>query len=327
MISMGCRYGGVIASLTVLVVAGGAAAQSSYPTKPIHIVVPQTAGGPSDVLARLVGKKLSDIFDQPVIIDNKPGAGGNVGTEYVAKALPDGSHLLVNIVGTMAINESLYSKLPYSLDKELVPIGLVAASSLTLLSNPSLPVRTVQEMLTLARTKPNELNVGSPGNGSVMHLGIELLNSRAKVRLAHIPYKGAAPAITDLLGGHVNMAFVGTPAAVPLIKQGKLVGLATTGATRSRLLPQLPTMLESGLSDFVVENVYGVWVTAGTPGNVIARLNAALVRITQDPGVVEQLGALGFEARATTPEQHGTYVKREIERWAPIVKASGATPD
>ena len=301
-------------------------AQTNYPERPIHLIVAQSAGGPSDLLARVVGIRLAKDLGQAVIVDNRPGAGSIVGTNLVAKAEPDGDTLLLlNIVETLAINETLYARLPYKLTQELTPVGLIAASTLTLIANTSLPATTVPQLEALAKAKPGQLNVGSAGVGSIMHLSIALLNSAANIKLAHIPYKGAEPAITDLLGGQVQMAFVGTPAAVSLVQQHRVTGIATTGLARDPLLPNVPTFAEAGLPNFDVEATYGLWAPAATPKPVIDRLNAALVKMAQTPDFRQQLISMGFVARSDTPAQDSADVSASIKKWTPIVKASGAT--
>jgi tripartite-type tricarboxylate transporter receptor subunit TctC len=305
--------------------AGAATAQSDYPSRPIHLVVAQAAGGPSDLLARLVGVRLGKALGTAVIVDNRPGAGSIVGTNVVAKAPPDGYMLLLNIVETLAINETLYKSLPYKLSAELQPVGLIAASSLTLISNLGLPAKTVPQLEALARDKPGQINVGSAGVGSIMHLSIELLNDAANIKLSHIPYKGAEPAITDLLGGQVQMAFVGTPAAVPLVKQHQVIGIATTGAVRDPLLPNVPTFVEAGLPGFDVEATYGIWAPRATSKAIVSRVDAALVAMARLPDFQQQLIRLGFVSRSSSPEQDSAYMKTSIRKWGPIVKSSGAT--
>jgi tripartite-type tricarboxylate transporter receptor subunit TctC len=289
------------------------------------LIVTQSPGGPSDSLARLVADHLSKILKQSVVVDNRPGAGSIVGTNLVAKSKPDGYTILLNIAETLGIYETLYKTLPYDLNRELTGVGLIAASSETLIANNAVPAKTVKELVALAKEKPGQLNVGSAGVGSIMHLSIVMLSDEAHIKLTHIPYKGAAPAITDVLGGQVQLAFVGTPAAVALINDHRVIGIATTGGDRDALLPQLPTFSEAGFPDFKVEVTYGFWAPKATPKPIIDQLNAALVKTAQNPEFKSRLAKISFETRSGTPEQAVAYLQESIKRWRPIVKASGAT--
>lgn len=245
----------------------------------------------------------------------------------VAKADPDGYTLLLNIVETLAINETLHKKLPYKLMRDLRPVGLVAASTLTLIANKALPAKTLPQLEALAKSKPGQINVGTAGIGSIMHLSLELLNSTANIKLSHVPYKGANPAITDLLGGQVQMAFVGTPAAVSLVQQHRVIGIATTGRARDPMLPDVPTFAESGVRGFQVDATYGLWAPAATPGRVIDRLNAALNQIAKIPDYRHRLQQIGFMVRTSTPAADEQTLKAEVKKWRPVVQASGATLD
>lgn len=300
---------------------------ASYPDRPIHLIVTQSPGGPSDFLARLLGRDLGQALHQSVIVDNRPGAGSIVGTNVVAKAEPDGYTLLLNIAETLAINQTLHKKLPYDLMRDLRPVGLVAASTLTLIANKSLPVKTLPELEAFAKSKPGQLNVGTAGVGSIMHLSLELLNDMAHIKLSHVPYKGANPAITDLLGGQLQMAFVGTPAAVALVKQHRIVAIATTGKTRDPMLADVPTFAETGIRGFQVEATYGLWVPARTPRQIVDRLNAALQQISQIPDYRKQLQQVGFMTRTSTPAADEQMLKAEVKKWRPVVQASGAVVD
>ncbi|HEX4325758.1 MAG TPA: tripartite tricarboxylate transporter substrate binding protein [Burkholderiales bacterium] len=312
----------ILVLLFPLLFPAGAAHGQAYPTRSIRLVVPQSAGGPSDVLGRLVAQRLGDGLGQSMVVENKPGAGGQLGAEAVAKSPPDGYNLIVTIVGTMAIDQSLYPKLRYQMLTDLAPVGLLAASSLTLVAHPSLPVKSIRELIEYAKTgKP--VNVGSAGNGTVMHLSLELLNKDAGIKLNHVPYKGAAPAMNDLLGGFVQMAFVGTPAAVPMVQQGRLRGIATTGVKRSSQLPDVPTMLEAGLQGFDVENVYGLWAPGGTPKAVIDVLAAETRKLVAAPDFGKKMESLGFEARGSTPDELDKYERAEIAKWGPLIKSIG----
>ena len=304
----------------------GADARAEYPDKPIRLIVPFAAGGPSDVLARAIAQKLNAQFNQPVIADNKPGAGTNLAAELVAKSAPDGYTLLLMMVGTQAINEAMYPKLGYSTVRDFAPVTLVAASSLALVAHPSVQAKNLKELVALAKANPDKFNFGSSGSGTPLHLGGELLNNRAGIRLVHVPYKGAAPALNDVLGGQIELAMVGTPSALPYIKSGKLTAIGLTSLTRSANAPDVPTLAES-LPGYEVELVYGIVAPAGTPRDVVARLNSAIIKVLAAPEMRERLAGQGFEVRTSTPEQLATYIRSEIAKWAPIVKDSGAKPE
>jgi tripartite-type tricarboxylate transporter receptor subunit TctC len=303
-----------------------ALAHSQYPDKPIRIIVPFAPGGPSDVLARVIAQKLNAAVNQPVLSENKPGAGTNLAAEYVAKSAPDGHTLLLMMVGTQAINEAMYPKLGYDTVRDFAPVALVASSSLTLAAHPSLPAKNLRELIALAKASPGKFNFGSSGSGTPLHLGGELLNSRAGIKLVHVPYKGAAPALNDVLGGQIELAMVGTPSVLQHIKSGKLNAIGVTSLKRSANAPDVPTLAET-LSGFEVELVYGIVAPAGTPREVVARLNTELVKLLEAADTRERLAAQGFEVRTSSADQLGAYIRAEIARWAPIVKESGARPE
>jgi tripartite-type tricarboxylate transporter receptor subunit TctC len=315
-----------IAGCAAVALLHGASAHADYPDKPIRLVVPFAAGGPSDVLARAIAQKLNAQFNQPVIADNKPGAGTNLAAEFVAKAPPDGYTLLLMMVGTQAINEAMYPKLGYNTVRDFSPVTLVAASSLTLVAHPSVQAKNFKELVVLAKANPDKFNFGSSGSGTPLHLGGELLNNRAGIKLVHVPYKGAAPALNDVLGGQIELAMVGTPSALPYIKSGKLTAIGVTSLKRSANAPEVPTIAES-LPGYEVELVYSIVAPVGTPRDVVAKLNAAIVKVLAAPDTVERLAGQGFEVRTSTPEQLATYIRSEIAKWAPIVKESGAKPE
>ena len=306
--------------------AGAAAAAHGYPHKTIRMVVPFPAGGPTDIIARTVGQKLTESMGQPVVIDNRGGSGGNIGADIVAKSAPDGYTLLMAIV-SHAINASLYSKLPYDPVKDFSPITRTGAATIIFVASPALSVKTIKDLIALAKAKPHEINFGSPGSGTPHHLAGELLKTTAGIDLIHIPYKGAAPAVADLLGGQVNTAFVSLPAALPHVKAGKLVGLGITSPVRSAVAPELPTFAESGLGGYALENWYGALAPAGTPREIVNKLNAEIVKALQLPDVKERLTSQGFETRTSTPDEFAAFLKSEIVKWAGIVKASGAKVD
>jgi tripartite-type tricarboxylate transporter receptor subunit TctC len=318
-------------SRRVALIATGAAlaapsfAQSTYPDRTLRIIVPQTAGGPSDVLGRLFAQKLSERLGKPVIVENKPGAGANIGTELVAKSKPDGYTLLINIAGILAINETLYKQLPFDAVRDLDGVARVVTSQLALVAHPSFAPNNIRELVAYAKSQPaNSISYGSAGTGSPQHIGGELLNTKAGIKLNHIPYKGAIPALTDLLGGQIPLAIVGLPAAVPHIKGGKLKGIAVFGRTRSELTPDVSTFVESGFPDIEMELAYGVFTAKGTPRPIIDRLNQELGAILRMRDVREILLNTGFDAGHSSPEELDAYLKDQVQKWRPIVRASGA---
>ena len=298
----------------------------SYPNQPIRLIVPFAAGGPSDVLARAFSQKLGEDLGQPVIIDNKPGAGTNLAAEFVARSKPDGYTIFLMMVGTQAINETLYKKLSYNTVKDFAPITLVASSSLMLVANPSVPVKNVNDLIAFAKANPGKVNFGSSGTGTPLHLGGELFNVQAGTDITHIGYKGAAPALNDVLGGQIQTAMIGTPAALPHIKSGKLTPIGVTSLKRSPNAPEVPAIAET-LPNFEVELVYALVAPAGTPNAIIKRLNTQMGAILNNPEVKTQLASRGFDVQTSTPEQLGAYIKAEVTKWGPIVKKSGATAE
>jgi tripartite-type tricarboxylate transporter receptor subunit TctC len=297
-----------------------------YPNQPIRLIVPFAAGGPSDVLARAFSQKLGEDLGQPVIIDNKPGAGTNLAAEFVARSKPDGYTIFLMMVGTQAINETLYKKLSYNTVKDFAPITLVASSSLMLVANPSVPVKNTSELIAYAKANPGRVNFGSSGTGTPLHLGGELFNVQAGTDITHVPYKGAAPALTDVLGGQIQTAMIGTPAALPYVKSGKLTPIGVTSLKRSPNAPEVPAIAET-LPNFEVELVYALVAPAGTPNAIIKRLNTQMSTILNNPETKTQLASRGFDVQTSTLEQLGAYIKAEVTKWAPIVKKSGATAE
>ena len=298
-----------------------------YPSKPIRIVAPFPPGGPADILSRIIGHKLSQSWGQQVIVDNRPGAGGNIGADLVAKAAPDGYTLLLGFVGTHAINASLYAKMPYDNVKDFEPVSQIAAVTIVLVVHPSVSALSIKELIALAKSKPGQLTFGSPGNGTPQHLAGQLFNTMAGVEMLHVPYKGAVPALTDLIGGQVSMIFSSMPPALPLVKTGKIRALGVTSATRSPAAPAIPTITESGLPGYEVNNWYGILAPRGTPKEIVSKLNAEIVKILNMPDVKESLAVQGAEPVSGTPEQFAAYIKEETEKWAKIVKYSGARLD
>ena len=315
----------LVISLIGLVISFNGQAQS-YPNQPIRLVIPFAAGGPSDVLARGFSQKLGESLGQPIIIDNKPGAGTNLAAEFVAKSKADGYTIFLMMVGTQAINETLYKKLSYNTIKDFSPISLIASSSLMLVANPSVPVKSVADLIAYSKTNPGKINFGSSGTGTPLHLGGELFNVQAGTTLNHVPYKGAAPALTDVLGGQIQTAMVGTPAALPFVKTGKLTAIGVTSLKRSSNAPEIPAIAET-LPKFEVELVYAMVAPAGTPKDIINKLNSQLVSVLNNPEIKSQLNSKGFDVTSSSPEQLGEYIKSEVSKWAPSVKKSGATAD
>jgi tripartite-type tricarboxylate transporter receptor subunit TctC len=307
-------------------IAIGAAAQG-YPTRPIRLVVPFPAAGTTDILARAAAQKLTEAFGQAVVVDNRPGAGGNIGSDLVAKSAPDGYTLLMGTVGTHAINPSLYSKMPYDHIKDFVPVVLVAGVPNVLVVNPALPVNSVADLIKLAKDKPGTLNFASSGSGTSIHLSGELFKTMAGVDMMHVPYKGSSPALTDLIGGQVQIMFDNLPSSLPQIKGGKLRAVAVTSMKRAPALPDVPTINESGLPGFEASSWFGILAPAGTPAPIVARINAEVNKWLQSADAREKLLGQGAEAAGGSPEQFAAYIRSETEKWAKVVKASGAKVD
>jgi tripartite-type tricarboxylate transporter receptor subunit TctC len=320
------KFSGVLVVLALALGALPSLAQP-YPSKPIRIVVPFPAGGVADVYSRIIGARLTEAWGQPVVVENRTGAGGNIGAEAVAKSAPDGYTLVMGSVGTHAVNVSLFAKLPYDPVADFAPIALVAEADALLVVHPSVPARTVPELIALARSKPGALSYASAGPGTASHLAGELFKSMAKVDMLHIPYKGNSPAITDLLAGQTALLFATMPTVLPQARAGKLRALATCGVVRAAATPELPTVAEAALPGFDVTNWIGLFAPAGTPADIVARLNAEVLRTMQSAEMQGRLVGEGARFVPTTPVQFGAYVKAEIAKWAPVVKLSGARAD
>lgn len=295
-----------------------------YPVKPIRLVVPFPPGGATDILARAVGQRWSEVLGQQVIVDNRPGAGGNIGSELVAHAAPDGYTLLMGTVGTHAINPSLYAKMPYDHVKDFAPVVLVAGVPNVLVVHPSVPAQNVNELIAYGKANPGKLNFASSGSGTSIHLAGELFKVMTAVQMTHVPYKGSAPAIQDLLGGQVQLMFDNLPSALPQIKAGKLRALAVTSVARSPALPDTPTVAESGLPGFEASSWFGVLSPAGTPPAIITRLNAEAVKWLATPEAQEKMRNLGANAAGGTPADFAAHIRAETLKWARVVKESGA---
>jgi tripartite-type tricarboxylate transporter receptor subunit TctC len=325
--SMQAFAAALLAAIALVATTPAAAQGASYPTKPVRLVVPFPAGGTTDILARAVAQKLSETWGQQVIVDNRPGAGGNIGSELVAKAPPDGYTLLMGTVGTHAINPSLYAKMPYNHVKDFTPVILVAGVPNVLVVNPSLPVNSVQELIAYGKANPNKLNFASSGNGTSIHLSGELFKTMTGVQMTHVPYKGSAPALTDLIGGQVQLMFDNPPSSLQFIKAGKLRALAVTSLARSQALPDVPTLAESGLPGFEASSWFGVLAPAGTPADIVAKLNGAVAAWLASPAAKEHLAAQGAIAAGGSPDAFVKHIADESAKWAKVVKASGAHVD
>jgi len=298
-------------------------AQPAYPVKPIRLVVPFAPGGSTDTIARLIGQKLDEALGQQVIIDNRPGAGGNLGVDYVAKSAPDGYTLIFGHVGTFGFGPSLYAKLPYDPIRDFAPVALFAMVPNMLVVHPSLPASNVKELVALARARPGQLNYGSSGNGSASHLATEYFKLLSKTDITAIPYKGTGPLVTDLIAGQTSLTITGVPPLYPHVQSGRLRALAVGSVKRLPLLPSLPTIAEAGVPGYESSTWFGPLAPAKTPREIIVRLNVELMKMLQRPDVRARFAAEGIEALGSTPEEFGTYIKSEIERWSRVIKAAG----
>jgi tripartite-type tricarboxylate transporter receptor subunit TctC len=314
-----------IALLALAGIAPPAAAQP-YPSKPVRLIVPFPVGGIADLYSRLIAADLAAAWGQPIVVENRTGAGGNIGADLIAKAPPDGYTLGIGSIGTHAINLTLFAKLPYDPVRDFAPVTPVLEADGLLVVHPSVPATSVPELIALARAKPNGLTFASAGMGTASHLAGELFKSMAKVEMVHVPYKGNVPAITDLLAGQTSLMFATMPTVLPHVKAGKLRGLATIAAARAAATPELPTVAEY-LPGFVVANRVGFFAPAGTPPEIVQKWNAEVARIMQSKDVQARLVTEGAAFRPMTPGEYGAFVKEEIAKWAPVVKASGARAD
>jgi tripartite-type tricarboxylate transporter receptor subunit TctC len=289
-------------------------------------VVPFTPGGSSDILARAIGQKLTEAWGQPVVIDNVPGAGGSVGADRAAKAAADGYTLLMGHIGTLAVNPSIYPKLPYDPVKSFTPVAWVASVPNVLVVHPSVPAKSLKELVALTKSKPGQLNYGSGGNGSAAHLATEYLKLQSQTFIVHVPYRGTAPAVTDLVGGQIQLMFTGGPALIPFVKSGQLRALAVSSSKRLDALPDVPTVAESGYKGFEADQWYGVVAPAGTPRDIVLKLNAQINQALASNELKTRLQSEGAIAMPTTPEAFGALIVREIARWKPVVQAGNIKP-
>lgn len=311
-------------SMTLVLPNAFAADTSTYPTKPIRLIVPVAAGGPADMVARIIGQSLSARLGKQVVVDNRGGAGGNIAAEIVAKAPADGHTILWGFT-SHTINVSLYPRLGFNLTRDFAPVSLLVSSPYALVAHPSLPVTSVEELIAIARTRPNQVDYAYSGNGPL--LATVLLLDMAGVKMNQVPYKGAAAALTALIGGEVLFSITGLVGIIPHVKSGKLRALAVTTAQRSPIAPELPTVSESGIKDYQAAAWFGALAPAGTPNVVISRLYDEAAKALKQPDVRGQLTAAGMDTIGSTPEQFGAYIQGEIDKWARVVKISGARPD
>lgn len=315
------------AALAVAGFAGPAAAQGAWPTKAITFVVPFATGGNTDTLVRLIGQKLSLALGQPVVVDNKPGAGGNIGSAFVAQAKPDGHTILGGTISSHAINPSIYPKMPYDAVKSFEPVVLIGTSPLVLAVTANAPYRSIQDVIAAAKAKPAEISFASAGNGTSPHLAGELLNSIAGVKLMHVPYKGSGPAVTDVVAGHVPVIFDTVLVVGSHVKAGKLRALAVASPQRIASLPDVPTAAEAGVPGFEVASWQAVFAPAGTPKEIVQRLNTEIAQVLKMPDIRARMADLGFEPAGGPPQELADLQRGEIPKWAKVVKEAGIKPD
>jgi len=309
---------------SMLLVSPSHAQTQAYPNRPIRLVVPYAPGGATDIIGRAAAIELSKTLGQPVTVDNKPGAGGNLGADFVAKSAADGYTLLVSPSSLHGVTPFLYNKLPYDPNKDLAPIIVLGAFANVLVVNPAIKANNVSELVALVRANPGKYTYASSGSGSTIHMSGEMFRSMLNLDIAHVPYKGSGPALTDLIGGQVTMMFDNIPSAISQIRAGKLRALATTGPVRSPTLPELPTMIEAGFPGYISTAWFGIVAPIGTPKDIIAKLNAEGVKATKSPDFIRKMNDLGYEIVGGSPEQMSSMIQEEYKRWGPVVKASGA---
>lgn len=307
--------------------AAATAGASGYPDKPIRLVVPFPPGGTTDLLGRVLATRLSETLGQQVIVDNRPGAGGTIGSDIVAKAQPDGYTLLFGTVGTQSINASLYKRLPFDAARDFTPVALFAGVPNILVVNPAVPAKSVQELVAYAKAHPGQLNMGSAGNGTTNHLSGELFKSMTGTQIVHVPYKGSGPAMADLLANQVQLMFDNLPGSLPHVKSGKLRALAVTGTTRSPALPDVPTMAEAGVTRYVADVWFGVVGPKNLPPEILNKLSGEITRIAQDPVMRDKLLKQGAAPMTASPTEFATLIRTDTDKWARLVKASGAGLD
>jgi tripartite-type tricarboxylate transporter receptor subunit TctC len=312
-----------VVCIAVAVLGSPAAVAQEFPSKPIRLIVPFPPGGPNDLIGRVVGQKMSELLKQQVIIDNRGGAGGTLGVDVVAKAPPDGHTIAITTSGTLAISMAMQEKIPYDTFKHLKPITLVTTVPELLVAATSVPAKDLKELIALARAKPGTLNYASSGHGSMPHLAGELLKVAAKIDLVHVPYKGAAPAVNDLLGQQVQMAFFDLPVLLPQVRAGKLKAIVVGSRARAPSLKDVPTTAELGYPQVQAENWYGMVAPIATPPAIVARLHQVTVEALRDPGVREKLSSQGLNLVGNTPDEFSAYIRSEIEKWGKVAKSAG----
>jgi tripartite-type tricarboxylate transporter receptor subunit TctC len=305
----------------------GASALAAYPDKPIRLLMPYPAGGSIDTAGRAVAQKLADQFGQQIVIDNRTGSGGTIGTETGARAAPDGYTLVMGGTGTLALSPHLQRNLPYDPVRDFAPVTMLIASPYVLVVHPSVPANSVKELIALAKARPGQINYGSGGNGSAPHFAAEMFNAAAGVKLVHIPYKGSTPAVIDLIGGQVQVMFTGIPSVLAYIKSNRLRAIGVTGKTRTASLPDLPTVIESGVPGYEVSPWFGVLVPAKTPSAIVSTLNREIVKILRSPAMLERFETEGVDPVGDTPEHFAAYIKEELVKWGKVVKATGMRVD
>ncbi|NQW85423.1 MAG: tripartite tricarboxylate transporter substrate binding protein [Alcaligenaceae bacterium] len=316
-----------LAFASALSLAGLNTLAQEWPTKPVRLVVPMPPAGTTDNMGRLVAQKMSELIGQVVVVENKVGANGNIGSDFVSKAAPDGYTLLVSGVGSQGINATLYRSMPYDIVTGLTHIGMIAKGPNALVVNPAFAVNNLQELIALVKASPGKYNYASTGNGASNHLSMEMLKSAADLNITHIPYKGGAPAMLDLMSGQVPMMFINFDSAVPHVKSGKMRAIAVTSLTRRNALPDVPTVAESGFPGFEAESWTAISGPPNMPANLVARINEVLLRISKMPDVLEKFEALGLEASPLKPEAMKLFIVQEVEKWGKAVRASGAKVD
>ena len=316
----------LLASTLITALITSAFAQT-YPSKAIRLIVPFPPGGSTDLMGRVLGAKLGEAFNQQVIVENRPGASGMIGNELVARATSDGYMLTMGTIGAMSVNNSLFKSVPYDSTRDFAPITLTGNVENLLVVHPSVPVRTVKELITLAGSKPGILIFASSGTGNAPHLAGELFNQLANVKMVHLPYKGGGPAMIDLVAGQVSLSFASMPSSLPFAKSGKLRAVAVGGAKRSPAAPEIPTVAENGLPGFEVTDWQGLLAPAKTPGAVVDRLNRETTRILNERDVRERLSAAGLQPVTNTPQQFADFIRAEIEKWGKVIRGAGIKPE
>jgi tripartite-type tricarboxylate transporter receptor subunit TctC len=300
--------------------AWGTASAEVYPVQPVKFIVPFAAGGTTDILARVFAQKMGEAWGQNVIVENRSGAGGVIGSEAVARAAPDGYTILLGTIGTHGVSTSLVKNLPYHPERDFAPVTLLATLPNILAVNPSVPAKNVAELIAWAKANPGKATYASAGNGTASHLAGELFRKAADIDIVHVPYRGSSPALTDVMAGHVSMTFDYTPSALPYVRSGKLRGLAVTGSTRTKAAPELPTMIEEGLPGFSMVTWYAVYAPKGTPPEIVNKIRDTIARAATAPDIIKRLDDLGVDLVASTPEELARFQRGEIDRWSKFIK-------